>query len=391
MSVAPASVSASSHGRMQLPEIVAAAARRSSAAGSGRSSRRRPPAWRPSGWRSPSCSCSGSTASGRRPPGPARGSSPSRRSGAPYLPFAMLPLGLAPPSSRPARAAPDAHAPPDGRPAARRHRAGAERPGAVAFPGALRGGRRAGGPTTPGARLLGRRAGPEAPPVGGARGRPGRGDDGAGRPLSGRRVERLGPRPRALEGTSRGTPSRPSTRCPTGSWSPHGEPFTVTTAIEPGSPWKPARGEVRLGEQRPDRGPACATAATRSRCPPQIEPAWLEPPDRRRPPARPRRADPASRADRDRGRRLAPRLPRPPAVAVRKDVRGGAVSLVKGSEARFVATASRELSAATVDGRSRPPSGATVASLPTAGRRPAHGGVPLAGPARPRRARSRSG
>ncbi|HWE36270.1 MAG TPA: hypothetical protein VG406_06830, partial [Isosphaeraceae bacterium] len=48
----------------------------------------------------------------------------------------------------------------------------------------------------------------------------------------------------------------------------------------------------------------------------------------------------------------------------RKDVRNGSVSLVKGSRARFAATASRALAAARVDGVSQPPDGATVTSPP---------------------------
>ena len=45
-----------------------------------------------------------------------------------------------------------------------------------------------------------------------------------------------------------------------------------------------------------------------------------------------------------------------------KDVRGGAVALVKGSRARFAATASRKLSAASVDGRPQTPAAAVVES-----------------------------
>ena len=50
--------------------------------------------------------------------------------------------------------------------------------------------------------------------------------------------------------------------------------------------------------------------------------------------------------------------------AQRKDVRGGAVSLVNGSVATFSATASRELRRAQVDGQSVEPGGATVTSPP---------------------------
>ena len=44
------------------------------------------------------------------------------------------------------------------------------------------------------------------------------------------------------------------------------------TAIEPGSPWKPARGEVRLGERDPIAAPLARRRATRSRCPRRSNP-----------------------------------------------------------------------------------------------------------------------
>ncbi len=50
------------------------------------------------------------------------------------------------------------------------------------------------------------------------------------------------------------------------------------------------------------------------------------------------------------------------AQGLKKDVRGGAVALVKGSMARFAATASRDLASAQVDNASRIPSGATFQS-----------------------------
>lgn len=50
------------------------------------------------------------------------------------------------------------------------------------------------------------------------------------------------------------------------------------------------------------------------------------------------------------------------AQALKKDVRGGTISLVKGSRATFVATASRDLSLAQVDGQIATPVGKTVSS-----------------------------
>ncbi len=46
----------------------------------------------------------------------------------------------------------------------------------------------------------------------------------------------------------------------------------------------------------------------------------------------------------------------------RKDVRGGAIALVKGSKATFAATATRDLSTAKVDGQASTPAGPTVTS-----------------------------
>jgi hypothetical protein len=50
---------------------------------------------------------------------------------------------------------------------------------------------------------------------------------------------------------------------------------------------------------------------------------------------------------------------------LKKDVRGGSISLVKKSRATFAATASRKLSAALVDGQQQQPSGATIRSPAT--------------------------
>src|SRR5262249_19310196 len=143
----------------------------------------------------------------------------------------------------------------------------------------------------------------------------------------------------------------------------HGEPFTVTAALAAGTAWKPGRGVARVGDQKP-----VAAALRDGRyafgLPPQIDPGWLDV----------RIGDARQRA------RIEPTL-RPQLTAlvadgaapaylgrpqpVHKDVRGGAVSLVKGSRATFAATASRELSDAKVDGRPQTPSGATVKSPAT--------------------------
>src|SRR5438552_18154212 len=56
----------------------------------------------------------------------------------------------------------------------------------------------------------------------------------------------------------------------------------------------------------------------------------------------------------------------------KKDVRGGTISLVNGSEVTFVATATRELAAAKVNGQPVAPQGATVVSpaMSVEGKRP---------------------
>jgi hypothetical protein len=142
----------------------------------------------------------------------------------------------------------------------------------------------------------------------------------------------------------------------------HGEPFTVTARLENGTAWRPARGLAQLGHQAPVAA-KLVDGRYEFELPPQIEPGVLT----------------VRVGDARRVVRVEPTL-RPELTSVvadvalpeylglpgeqRKDVRGGAVSLVKGSNARFAATASRELSSAQVDGRPQPPAGATVSSPP---------------------------
>ncbi len=63
-----------------------------------------------------------------------------------------------------------------------------------------------------------------------------------------------------------------------------------------------------------------------------------------------------------------------------KDVRGGTLSPVNGSQVRFVATASRELASSQIDGQRRTPTGNTAASPPIRVQGHRQGRVPLAGP-----------
>jgi hypothetical protein len=143
---------------------------------------------------------------------------------------------------------------------------------------------------------------------------------------------------------------------------PHGEPFSVTLDLTKNSVWHPAQGTAQLAAQHP------VVASLRDNryefeLPPQIDPGWLEV----------KIGDSINRV------KIEPTL-RPELTAVvasvtlpdylgrpegeRKDVRGGAVSLVLGSVATFTATASRELGSAQVDGQSLGTAGADISSSP---------------------------
>lgn len=141
---------------------------------------------------------------------------------------------------------------------------------------------------------------------------------------------------------------------------PHGEPFTAEAKLTPATAWQPVRGEARLD------GQPAVDALLRDNLyafdlPAMIAPGGLEI----------RVGDWRQRV------RVEPTL-RPELTSIvadvtlpkylgrpqpqRKDVRGGSVSLVKGSEATFAVTASRALASAQVDGKARKPAGATVVS-----------------------------
>lgn len=140
----------------------------------------------------------------------------------------------------------------------------------------------------------------------------------------------------------------------------HGEPFSVSVRLEGKTAWRPARGVAKLGDQQP------VTAKLRDgryefELPPQIDAGWLSVKIgdswqrvRVDPTLRPELTSVVADVS------LPEYLSRP--GSQRKDVRGGAVSLVKGSRASFSATASRELSDAQVDGHPRTPTGGTVTS-----------------------------
>jgi len=140
----------------------------------------------------------------------------------------------------------------------------------------------------------------------------------------------------------------------------HGEPFHITIRLKCDTAWLPAEGRIRVGRQEP------IVAALEDRryefdLPSQIT---AEPLDIRI-------------GDAQQAVRLSPLL-RPELTAVtadvalpdylgrpkreKKDVRGGSVSLVKGSRAAFIAKASRPLAKAQVNGHAQTPSATTIFS-----------------------------
>jgi len=143
----------------------------------------------------------------------------------------------------------------------------------------------------------------------------------------------------------------------------HGEPFAVAARLGEKTAWRPREGVVQLGEQHPITAPL-RDGQYEFELPSQIDPGWLDV----------RIGDSAQRV------RVEPML-RPELTSVvadvtlpdylgrhgtqQKDVRGGAVSLVKGSTASFTAIASRDLKAAEVDGQKRRPQGSKVSSQAT--------------------------
>ena len=147
---------------------------------------------------------------------------------------------------------------------------------------------------------------------------------------------------------------------------PHGEPFTVSIQLSEASRWVPSTGQVQLGLQQPvqaslelGKGPIGRRYAFKM--PPQIATGSLEVRigDFKQivtvePTLRPELTSVVANVS------LPEYLGRP--EPLEKDVRGGAVSLVKGSTASFSATANRTLASATVDGQATVPDQTTVTS-----------------------------
>ena len=140
----------------------------------------------------------------------------------------------------------------------------------------------------------------------------------------------------------------------------HGEPFSLSVKLAEQTVSRPSQAEAWVGAQPPVVAPLAEGSYT-FELPPQIDAVGLD----------------LRVGDFTKRIRVEPTL-RPELSAVvadialpeylgrtgkqQKDVRGGTVSLVKGSRVSFVATATRELAAATVNGQPVAPEGATLAS-----------------------------
>jgi hypothetical protein len=144
---------------------------------------------------------------------------------------------------------------------------------------------------------------------------------------------------------------------------PHGEAFSLPVKLAEQTVSRPSQGEVRVGVQQPVVAPL-ANGRYPFELPPQIDPGNMD----------------VQVGDYTKRIRLKPTL-RPELASVeaeivlpsylgrtgtvKKDVRGGAISLVNGAQATFAATATRELAAAKVDGRPVEPRGSAVVSPQT--------------------------
>jgi hypothetical protein len=140
----------------------------------------------------------------------------------------------------------------------------------------------------------------------------------------------------------------------------HGEPFTVTVTLAEETVWQPDQGQLRLAHHSP------LTARRQGgqyvfELPPQIQPheVQLRIGDARRrlaiqPNLRPELSGVATAVQ------LPEYLQR--SEPIRQEVRGGAVTLVRGSRAQFIATANRQLSAARFDQQPLTPQGHQIVS-----------------------------
>ena len=312
---------------------------------------------------------------GRAVPGGAGGLR-TGAAGRPPLGLAAAALGTTGPAAGPPPAG-------DRRPAAGDHRAGAQRFRAGPVAGVVRGGRAAGGRGRQAPRLPHGRPGPAASAVGRAAGR-----RAAWSPAG---CADLYP---AAAGNAWARLLAPWQAIPRYTFAmveplpdewvvPHGEPFTITAQLAADSVSQPAEGTGQLGGQ-----PAVVAAIEDGRyefsLPPQIAAGWLQLRigdwQQRvwiEPTLRPELTSLVANVA------LPAYLQR--TAAQRKDVRGGSITLVNGSRARFQATASRRLAKAHVAGRPQPPDGSTVGEPRHAGVGAGPDRVPLGGRVRPGR------
>ena len=139
---------------------------------------------------------------------------------------------------------------------------------------------------------------------------------------------------------------------------PHGDPFSFEVRLADDSRWHPAAATARYGEQPPIAA-SLVDGQYAFEVPPQLEAGWLS----------------LRVGDATRRIRVEPTL-RPELASVQaqvklpdylgrseeldKDVRGGALSVVKGSQVGFTASANRALASATLDGQPLAPQGAVV-------------------------------
>ena len=140
----------------------------------------------------------------------------------------------------------------------------------------------------------------------------------------------------------------------------HGEPFRFGVKLAEGTAWHPARAEVRVGDRPPVVSPL-RDGRYEFELPSQVATARLE--VRVGDASRIVEAEPMLRPELTSivaSVSLPDYLGRP--GSERKDVRGGAITLVKGTHASFSATAGRDLAAAWVDGVAIAPRGPTATS-----------------------------
>ncbi len=140
----------------------------------------------------------------------------------------------------------------------------------------------------------------------------------------------------------------------------HGEPFTVKVDLAKDADWRPGQGEVQMTGQRPVAAPL-RDGSYEFELPAQINAGQLvvRIGDLKKqvlidPTLRPELTSVVANVN------LPEYLGRTKPLV--KDVRGGSITLVKGSAAKFLATASRELSSALVDGHPQTPDGAKIST-----------------------------